>query len=66
MSGDLVVHPQPYGFGSFPTDWVKTLDALAALEHLGLQGGQGRADRARPAGIIPTTAGRMVGITGRV
>jgi glyoxylase-like metal-dependent hydrolase (beta-lactamase superfamily II) len=41
MSGDVVVHPQPYGFGSFPTDWVKTLDALAALDYSCLVPGHG-------------------------
>ena len=28
-SGDLVVHPVPYGFGSFPVDWIASLDRLA-------------------------------------
>jgi glyoxylase-like metal-dependent hydrolase (beta-lactamase superfamily II) len=31
-SGDLVVHPIPYGFGSFPEDWIATLDRLAAFD----------------------------------
>lgn len=31
-SGDLVVHPIPYGFGSFPEDWIATLEQLANLD----------------------------------
>ena len=45
MSGDLVVEPQPYGFGSFPADWVKTLDALAALDYRYLVPGHGQVQQ---------------------
>jgi glyoxylase-like metal-dependent hydrolase (beta-lactamase superfamily II) len=31
-SGDLIVHPIPYGFGSFPEDWIATLERLADLD----------------------------------
>lgn len=31
MTGDLMPHPIPYGFGSYPREWVQTLDKLAAL-----------------------------------
>ncbi|HEX2139635.1 MAG TPA: MBL fold metallo-hydrolase [Woeseiaceae bacterium] len=31
-SGDLVVHPIPYGFGSFPADWIATLERLAGFD----------------------------------
>ena len=41
MSGDLVVNPQPYGFGSFPTEWIQTLDKLAALDYRYLVPGHG-------------------------
>jgi glyoxylase-like metal-dependent hydrolase (beta-lactamase superfamily II) len=41
ISGDLVVNPQPYGFGSFPTEWIETLDALAALDYRYLVPGHG-------------------------
>ena len=36
ITGDLVVHPTPYGFGSFPTDWIRTLRHVSVLdfEHL--------------------------------
>jgi glyoxylase-like metal-dependent hydrolase (beta-lactamase superfamily II) len=30
-SGDLLVAPIPYGFGSFPEQWIATLDKLAAF-----------------------------------
>jgi glyoxylase-like metal-dependent hydrolase (beta-lactamase superfamily II) len=32
ISGDLVVHPQPYGFYSFPAEWIETLGRLAGFE----------------------------------
>lgn len=32
ISGDIVVMPQPFGFGSFPGAWIETLDALAGLD----------------------------------
>ena len=31
-SGDLVVLPIPYGFGSFPKQWIETLEKLAAYD----------------------------------
>jgi len=31
-SGDLLVTPIPYGFGSFPREWIEALDGLAALD----------------------------------
>ncbi len=40
-SGDLVVHPIPYGFGSFPSDWIETLDVLAAFDFRLLVPGHG-------------------------
>ena len=45
ISGDLVVHPQPYGFGSFPTEWIETLDKLAALDYAYLVPGHGEVQR---------------------
>lgn len=32
VTGDMVVAPIPYGFGSFPVQWVATLDELMALK----------------------------------
>jgi len=31
-SGDLLVAPIPYGFGSYPEQWIATLDKLAAFD----------------------------------
>ena len=31
-TGDLVVHPIPYGFGSFPAEWIATLERLAEFD----------------------------------
>ena len=44
-SGDLVVHPIPYGFGSFPEDWIATLDRLAAFDFDILVPGHGALQR---------------------
>lgn len=32
VAGDLVVHPVPFGFNSYPTEWARTLRALDALD----------------------------------
>lgn len=32
ITGDMVVHPIPYGFSRHPLAWIQTLDALAALD----------------------------------
>ena len=45
ISGDLVVNPQPYGFGSFPTEWIRTLDALAGLDYRYLVPGHGEVQQ---------------------
>jgi glyoxylase-like metal-dependent hydrolase (beta-lactamase superfamily II) len=45
VSGDLVVHPQPYGFGSFPAEWRDTLDKLVALDYAVLVPGHGEVQR---------------------
>lgn len=44
-SGDLVVHPIPYGFGSFPKDWIATLDRLAEFDFDMLVPGHGAVQR---------------------
>ena len=31
IAGDLVDHPVPYAFGGYPSDWIGTLERLAAL-----------------------------------
>jgi glyoxylase-like metal-dependent hydrolase (beta-lactamase superfamily II) len=47
-SGDLVVAPIPYGFGSFPEQWLATLDRLKAFDFQVLVPGHGEVmhDRA--------------------
>ena len=44
-TGDLVVHPLPYGFGSFPREWIDTLEALAGLDFELLVPGHGEPQR---------------------
>jgi glyoxylase-like metal-dependent hydrolase (beta-lactamase superfamily II) len=31
-TGDLIVAPIPFGFGSYPTEWIAVLDSVKALE----------------------------------
>jgi glyoxylase-like metal-dependent hydrolase (beta-lactamase superfamily II) len=31
MSGDIVVAPSPFGFGSFPGDWIETIGKVKAI-----------------------------------
>ena len=46
-SGDLVVAPIPYGFGSFPEQWLATLDRLKAFDFELLVPGHGEVMRDR-------------------
>jgi glyoxylase-like metal-dependent hydrolase (beta-lactamase superfamily II) len=46
-TGDLVVHPIPYGFGSFPREWVETLGRIAGLDFELLVPGHGEVQRDR-------------------
>ena len=46
-SGDLVVAPIPYGFGSFPAEWIETLDQLAAYDFKLLVPGHGEVQKNR-------------------
>lgn len=41
ITGDLVVMPFPYGFYSYPTDWVQTLERIRELEWVTLVPGHG-------------------------
>jgi glyoxylase-like metal-dependent hydrolase (beta-lactamase superfamily II) len=41
-SGDIVVSPYPFGFGSYPADWLKTLGKIKALGFATLIPGHGR------------------------
>jgi glyoxylase-like metal-dependent hydrolase (beta-lactamase superfamily II) len=46
-SGDLVVHQIPYGFGSFPKEWIATLDRLAEFDFEVLVPGHGEVQTGR-------------------
>lgn len=46
-SGDLVVAPIPYGFGSFPAEWIETLDKLSAYDFKVLVPGHGEVQKDR-------------------
>ncbi|MGH8286122.1 MAG: MBL fold metallo-hydrolase [Steroidobacteraceae bacterium] len=46
-AGDLVVHPIPYGFGSYPREWIATLEALGKLPYEILVPGHGEVQRDR-------------------
>jgi len=41
ITGDLVVMPTPYGFGTYPSDWIETLSKIQALEFDHLVPGHG-------------------------
>ena len=40
-TGDLLVHPVPYAFGSHPADWIGTLDRLEGLKPRVMMPGHG-------------------------
>ena len=44
-SGDIVVGPTPYGFGSYPGEWGDTLRAIKALDYDILVPGHGNVQR---------------------
>lgn len=44
-TGDLVVHPIPYGFGSFPREWIDTLGRLSEFDFELLVPGHGDVQR---------------------
>lgn len=48
VTGDLVVAPIPFGFGSYPADWIETLKRLRGYDFAALVPGHGapQADRA--------------------
>jgi glyoxylase-like metal-dependent hydrolase (beta-lactamase superfamily II) len=45
FSGDVVVAPIPYGFNTYPSDWIDVLDQLAALDFAVLVPGHGKPQR---------------------
>ncbi len=44
-TGDMMVMPTPYGFGSYPDAWANTLRRLKQLEHVALIPGHGPVQR---------------------
>lgn len=46
-TGDLVVAPIPYGFGSYPGDWLAVLEEISALDYVALIPGHGPVQRDR-------------------
>ncbi|MDX1569989.1 MAG: MBL fold metallo-hydrolase [Xanthomonadales bacterium] len=44
-AGDVVVHPTPYGFGSYPQQWAATLRKMNALGYDMLVPGHGQVQR---------------------
>jgi cyclase len=44
-SGDLLVSPMPFAFGSYPTEWVAVLDSVAALQPKLIVPGHGQVMR---------------------
>jgi glyoxylase-like metal-dependent hydrolase (beta-lactamase superfamily II) len=45
ISGDVVVHPIPYGIGSYPREWIATLNELSRLPYELLVPGHGDVQR---------------------
>lgn len=45
VTGDIVVAPMPYGFSSFPADWLETIARLKAFDFALLVPGHGRPMR---------------------
>ena len=45
VTGDLLVNPAPYAFGSYPGDWAKTLGSLRALPAAVIVPGHGAVQR---------------------
>jgi glyoxylase-like metal-dependent hydrolase (beta-lactamase superfamily II) len=45
VSGDVVVAPFPFGFGSYPADWLRTLERLRAYDFKVLVPGHGPPQR---------------------
>ena len=56
VTGDIVVAPTPYGFGSFPGDWIEVIGKLKAYDFAALIPGHGapQADHAYLDKLIAT------------
>ena len=44
-AGDLLVAPVPYGYGCHPAEWIRTLDALSAVDAAAIVPGHGPVQR---------------------
>ena len=44
VTGDLVVHPYPYVFGSFVGEWIETMTALIGFDAAGIVPGHGAVE----------------------
>ncbi|MEO8310867.1 MAG: MBL fold metallo-hydrolase [Caldimonas sp.] len=64
VAGDLVDHPVPYAFAGYPSDWVGTLDRLAALDPALVVPGHGEVLRGK--GYIERVAALIRGIRQQV
>ena len=64
VAGDLVDHPVPYAFGGYPSEWVGTLDRLAALDPALVVPGHGEVLRGK--GYIERVAALIRGIREQV
>ncbi|MBX7151910.1 MBL fold metallo-hydrolase [bacterium] len=45
MTGDLLVHPMPYTYDGYPSEWIKTLDRIADLNPETIVPGHGEVFR---------------------
>jgi glyoxylase-like metal-dependent hydrolase (beta-lactamase superfamily II) len=45
VAGDMVVAPTPYGFNSYPSEWIAALEALKGLDFAYLVPGHGKVQR---------------------
>jgi glyoxylase-like metal-dependent hydrolase (beta-lactamase superfamily II) len=64
VTGDIVVWPTPFGFFSFPADWVQTLTKIKALDYATLIPGHGEPQT--DTGYIDQLIGSIEDIRGQV
>ena len=60
ITGDLLVHPVPYSFGSFLSEWIATLKQMAAMQPAIIIPGHGAAQHdqtylTQVIGLLETT-----------
>jgi glyoxylase-like metal-dependent hydrolase (beta-lactamase superfamily II) len=64
MTGDLVVSPTPYSFGSYLTEWVETLKKLMALDATTIVPGHGLVQH--DWGYVKTLVSMLESVTSQV